>query len=88
MTDVCPMPFKLKKHVINALRKAIAFSIIMQHLDKHNLVDDQCTFCKKPSCETLLIKTIEDMTCSLSNSKQIDVAFPKFYKSASPLPAS
>ena len=36
------------------------------------LADAQHGDCKKPSCESLLMTIIQDKTCNLSSSKQIE----------------
>ena len=49
-------------------------------------MDAQHGLCKKHSCKTQLITTIEDMACNLSNGTQIDAVFLDFAKAFDKVP--
>ena len=59
----------------------ILCSNISEHLDKHNIHSDyQHGFRAKRSCETQLVQTIEDLSKSLNDKQQIDMAILDFSK--------
>ena len=61
--------------------KHILCLIISKHLDNFNILsDNQHGFRAKISCETQLIQTIEDLSLSLNEKQQIDMAILDFSK--------
>ena len=64
LTSIC---CKVLEHIL--------CSNISKHLDKHNILsDNQHGFRAKRSCETQLVQTIEDLSKSLNDKQQIDMA--------------
>ena len=70
LTSIC---CKIMEHIL--------CSNISKHLDKHNILsDNQHGFRAKRSCETQLVQTIEDLSKSLNDKQQIDMAILDFSK--------
>ena len=59
----------------------------MAHLYKHRILsDDQHCFCKRPSCETQLILTLNDLAKGLNSKQQIDAVLLDFSKAFDRVP--
>ena len=69
------------------LMEHILFRLIMQHLNKYNiLVDYQYGFRQKRSCESQLVTTIEDIAKHLDNKEQVDMLILDFSKAFDVVP--
>ena len=70
LTSIC---CKVMEHIL--------CSNISKHLDKHTILsDNQHGFRAKRSCETQLVQTIEDLSKSINDKQQIDMAILDFSK--------
>ena len=70
---------KLLEHIVH--------SNIMQHFDRHRVLNDnQHGFRKRRSCETQLISTIQDIASSVAKGKQVDVILLDFAKAFDKVP--
>ena len=76
LTSVC---CKILEHIVH--------SHVMGHLDGHQLLSDaQHGFCKKRSCESQLILTIQDLANALNDGEQIDAILLDFSKAFDKVP--
>jgi len=76
LTSIC---CKLVEHIIH--------SNAMQNLENLRiLTDSQHGFCKRRSCETQLILTVDDLSRSLDNSEQVDTILLDFSKAFDKVP--